>query len=135
MKFIINLYCQFFWFQKKVGNGDVAHITSPIIITFVFNLYLFALYFLVMIIYPNNSLFKDKNIVVIIFTLYFLLLLIFLYYKFLYKNRYISILKEFEPKIVLKKNRLIAFMFPILGFALLLMLMYLKLLQNQDKIL
>jgi hypothetical protein len=123
------LFYKYYWFQQKVGNGDLAPFMSMLIIAFTLMLYYFSFTFIIIFFIPNLEINMEhfKNISIFLF-----FLLIFLcYLKFLYNENFKKILKNDMFK---NKSNLNAILFPLIAFLLFNLGWILKMFQNQGKI-
>jgi len=130
MRFLEYLYYKYYRFQVWVGNADVAVFTAALMITFISVLYYFAIFFMKIIFIPNILLIPDS--LFILFSIIILIgFLVILYMKFFYKNRYKKVIEDNRLK---ESSNLLAILFPLLAFILLVSGMFVKMLQNQGKL-
>jgi magnesium-transporting ATPase (P-type) len=127
------LYYQYYIFQKKVGNSDVAVFSPLLIISFITMVYYFGFLFIAMVFIPkeifNLDIFFNK---IWCFSL-FISVTICLYLN-LVKNEKYKIILKVQQNSNNKKNKIIAFLFPLIGFLLINIGWILKLLKNQGKL-
>lgn len=130
MRFLEYLYYKFYRFQVWMGNDDIAVFTAALMIAFISVLYYFAVFFMKIIFIPDiflipDSLFMFFSIIILIG------FLVILYMKFFYKNRYKKVIEDNRLK---ESNNLLAILFPLIAFILLVSGMFIKMLQNQGKL-
>ena len=121
------LFCKYYWFQIRVGNGDIAKYTPLLIIAGVLNLYLLFFFML------NNIFFDIKlpQIPKIIYFIGFFGVLSLLYMLLVYNTKYKRIINDDKNK---RKSNVLAILFPLIGFLLFNIGWILKMLQNQGRI-
>jgi hypothetical protein len=129
MKYIEYLYFKYYNFQVKVGNKDVAPISSMLIIAFSFMLYYFSTIFLSMLFIPKGVL-NMKPLTYVSVVLFFSLI-IWLYLLLVSKGKYKEILKRNEG--YRGKKRIGAILFPLIAFLLFNLGWILNMLQNQGR--
>jgi archaellum biogenesis protein FlaJ (TadC family) len=126
MNFLEYLYNKYYYFQIKMGNGDIAKYTSIMIITFFLNFYFIVFLILLDILFNLDF----PTIPKIIYLLVFFLTMILLYLILVYKN-FDRIINNEKIK---RKSNFFAILFPIVGFILFAGYCVLKMLQNQGRI-
>lgn len=129
MKFLEYLYSQYYNFQVKMGNGDVAPFSSMLIISFTFMLYYFSFSFLIFLFIPKNLLNMQYFKYISLFL--FSISIIYFYFLLVHRRKYKEILKKAES---VKKSHSQAILFPLIGFILFNLSWILKMLQNQGKL-
>jgi hypothetical protein len=129
MKYIEYLYFKYYNFQVKVGNKDVAPISSMLIIAFSLMLYYFSTIFLSMLFIPKGVL-NMKPLTYVSVVLFFSLI-IWLYLLLVSKGKYKEILKRNEG--YRGKKRIGAILFPLIAFLLFNLGWILNMLQNQGR--
>jgi hypothetical protein len=131
MKIVDYLFYQYYKFQVKVGNADVAEHFSILMIGFLCELYFFAISFIIIIIEPkhpfvfNSEYFKFSIIsapIIIVITLYL---------SIFRKKRYKVIIKEYS-KASPNQSYLWALLFGIAAFLLLFCAIFIKAYQNTE---
>ncbi len=127
--FLNYLFYKYYQFQVRVGNGDVAPVSTTLIISFTVILYYFSIFFLSILFIPKGMLnmeyFKYISVLVCVCSI------TFFYFLFLHKRVYKKIIKRNH---LAEKNSLGAILFVLLAFILFNLGWILKLLQNQDKL-
>lgn len=129
MKFLEYLYSQYYNFQVKMGNGDIAPFSSMLIISFTFMLYYFSSFFLIILFIPKDLL--DMQYFKYISLFLFTISIIYLYISLVHRRKYKEILRKAET---VKKSSSQAILFPLIGFILFNLSWILKMLQNQGKL-
>lgn len=129
MKYLEYLYFEYYSFQERVGNRDIAPFVSMLIIAFTLMLYYFSIFFLGILFIPQGL---DMEIFKYVSVILFLFLIALLYFLFVYKNKYKVILKKYRQELTGRK-RLGAIMFPLVAFLLFNLGWILKLMQNQGR--
>jgi len=132
IKYLEFLYYRYYKFQVRVGNSDIAPFSAMLIIASTIMLYYFSVFFLIIQV-PKDILNFDITYFAIISLGLLVLLMITLYFLLVYKSKYKKIINEYEKNIVSKKG-IVPLLFPLIGFVLLIVSMFLKVLQNQGKI-
>ncbi|OJX31051.1 MAG: hypothetical protein BGO86_01315 [Chryseobacterium sp. 36-9] len=131
MKLIKNtleyLYYKYYWFQVRVGNRDVAKYMSIVIITFILNFYFINF----LILFDFLFQIKIPKIPKVIYISGILVVLLVLYFSLIYNNKYEKIINNKENK---EKNNWLAILFPVIGFVVLFLSLFIKMLQNQGKL-
>ena len=126
------LYYGYYKFQVRVGNIDIAPFSAMLIIASTIMLYYFSAFFLIILV-PKDILNFNITYFAIISIGLLLFLMIALYLLLVHKSKYKKIIKEHEKNAVSKKG-IVLILFPLIGFVLLIVSMFLKVLQNQGKI-
>jgi hypothetical protein len=129
MKWLEFLYYKYYKFQVRVGNSDIAPFSAMLIIAATIMLYYFDFFFVFSIIFPEIA---PKMSIYITFAL-FISIMLCLYLLLINSGKYKRIIKQHE-KLSDRKDGIVALLFPLIGFVLLLGSMFLKALQNQGKI-
>lgn len=132
IKYLEFLYYRYYKFQVRVGNSDIAPFSAMLIIACTIMLYYFSLFFLIILI-PKDILNFNITYFAIISVGLLVFLIIALYLLLVHKSKYKKIIKEYEKNKVNTKG-ILALLFPLIGFILLIGSMFLKVLQNQGKI-
>jgi hypothetical protein len=131
MNFFKYLYCNYYKFQEKIGNADIAPFSSLLIISFTIMLYYFSLFFIIITIFPKDLLNIDMTYFKYLTFILFFALIILFYFIFLKSGKYKKILKEHNKT---TNRSLLAFLFPLVAFILFNLGWILKMLQNQGKL-
>ena len=129
MNFLELLYYRYYKFQVKVGNSDIAPFSARLIIAASIMLYYFDFFFVFSIVFPEIA---PKMSIYITFAL-FVSIMLYLYLLLINRDKYKRIIKQQEEHLV-RKDGIVALLFPLIGFVLLIGSMFLKVLQNQGKI-
>ncbi|HRP88677.1 MAG TPA: hypothetical protein PKX92_01425 [Edaphocola sp.] len=131
MKIFFNkLYCNYYHFQERVGNRDVAPITSALLIAFILMLYYFSLSFFVMfLLLPKAGISVDMSLFKAVSFSVGILLVVGILFFYLYKKKYKKILLNCDNT----PNKVMAILFPLIAFILFNVSWILKMLQNQGK--
>jgi len=132
MKQIKLLFYNYYRFQIYVGNRDIAPFMSILLIVFIFIIYMGGLNFLFTILFPKGMPFLNFKMIWYFTCFLSLFFFIFLYFKFLYREKYKIIFKEIEDN-KSSKNKAFAIIFPVIGFVVFNLGWILKMLQNQGK--
>jgi len=129
MNYLEFLYYRYYKFQVKVGNSDIAPFSAMLIIAASIMLYYFDFFFVFSIVFPEIA---PKMSIYITFAL-FVSIMLYLYLLLIIRDKYKRIIKQQEEHLV-RKDGIVALLFPLIGFVLFIGSMYLKVLQNQGKI-
>jgi len=129
MNYLEFLYYRYYKFQVKVGNSDIAPFSAMLIIAASIMLYYFDFFFVFSIVFPEIA---PKMSIYITFAL-FVSIMLYLYLLLINRDKYKRIIKQQEEHLV-RKDGIVALLFPLIGFVLFIGSMYLKVLQNQGKI-
>ena len=129
MNYLEFLYYRYYKFQVKVGNSDIAPFSAMLIIAASIMLYYFDFFFVFSIVFPEIA---PKMSIYITFAL-FVSIMLCLYLLLINRDKYKRIIKQQEEHLV-RKDGIVALLFPLIGFVLFIGSMYLKVLQNQGKI-
>jgi len=120
MKFIKNildyLFVKYYWFQVKVGNADIAHYTSIIIIV---SLCVFFCPLILMMLLSIIFRIKIESPSECIYVIIYVLSLIFFYFLYINKGKYQKIIERENLK---NRSNLGAILFPTLVFILMMSL-------------
>lgn len=128
--FFNKLYSGYYRFQERVGNRDVAHITSGTLIAFILILYYFAFStFVIYFLLPIMSIQIDMEVFKIVSYIISILMTGGVNFFYLYKKRYKIILSEYRNK----KTKMITILFPAIAFILFNAIWIFKMLQNQGR--
>lgn len=130
MKYLEYLYYQYYRFQVRMGNTDIAPFSSMLIIAFTFMLYYFSIFFWFILFLPNW--FLDMRLFKYMSIFLFFLLIILLYLLLVNKGKYKNIIKKNEERYE-RKRSLGAILFPLIAFILFNLGWILKMMQNQGK--
>jgi len=129
MNFLELLYYRYYKFQVKVGNSDIAPFSAMLIIAASIMLYYFDFFFVFSIVFPEIA---PKMSIYITFAL-FVSIMLCLYLLLINSGKYKKIIKQQEKHSV-RKDGIVALLFPLIGFVLFIGSMFLKVFQNQGKI-
>ncbi len=123
------LYYRYYKFQVRVGNSDIAPFSAMLIIAAAIMLYYFDFFFVFSIVFPEIA---PKMSIYITFAL-FVSIMLCLYLLLINNGKYKTIIKQQETHSV-RKDGIVALLFPLIGFILFVGSMFLKVLQNQGRI-
>lgn len=129
MKWLEFLYYKYYKFQVRVGNSDIAPFSAMLIIAASIMLYYFDFFYVYGIVFPEVS----QNMSICVTIILFLSITLSLYLLLIKSCKYKRIIKKYDDHLVHKKG-IIAFLFPLIGFLLLIGCIFLKILQNQGRI-
>ena len=121
------LYYKYYFFQVRMGNGDIAKYSPLVIIAGVVNLYL-------LFIFMVFNLFFDvglPQVSKVTFIILFFLFLLFLYMLLVHGDKQNEIIHNDKFN---KRSNLLAILFPLIGFIIFNVGWILKMLQNQGRI-
>jgi len=122
------LFYKYYWFQVRVGNGDIAPFFSTLILTFISFLYLsIILMIFIFFIIPKSGVNINPKMGVVII----IILFIIFYFLFLSKSKYKDIIEKEKFK---NKSNFWAIFLPLFAFIAINICWILKMLQNQGKI-
>lgn len=133
MKYLDFLFYKYYKHQIRVGNEDIAPFLAVLAIAFTVMLYCFSFFFFIILLPKQYIIFIEYFLFKVFVVLLIFCFLGSLFYRFFYKNKYKRLLKFLENKYSGKKSFL-PLLFPLIGFLLLNIGMFLKLLQNQGKL-
>jgi len=129
MNYLEFLYYRYYKFQVKVGNSDIAPFSAMLIIAASIMLYYFDFFFVFSIVFPEIA----PKMSIYITIAFFVSIMLCLYLLLINRDKYKRIIKQQEEHLV-RKDGIVALLFPLIGFVLFIGSMYLKVLQNQGKI-
>jgi len=129
MNYLEFLYYRYYKFQIKVGNSDIAPFSAMLIIAASIMLYYFDFFFVFSIVFPEIA----PKMSIYITIAFFVSIMLCLYLLLINRDKYKRIIKQQEEHLV-RKDGIVALLFPLIGFVLFIGSMYLKVLQNQGKI-
>lgn len=131
MKYIEYLYYRYYKFQVRMGNRNIAPFSSMLIISFIFMLYYFSIFFWVILFIARGAL--DMKIFMYLSFFIFIILIIWLYQLLIYKGKYKELIKRCDKEYQGKGN-LGALLFPLIAFLLFSIGWLLKMMQNQGRL-
>ena len=131
MKLFEYLYCKYYAFQVRVGHHDIAPFTAVLIMAFTIQLYFFALVLILGLLFPIEILNMNASFFRIFSIVFLFSLVIGFYFLLVYKGKYKEILKRSDS---INKSNLWAILFPVVGFLLCSLAMFLKLVQNNGNV-
>ena len=129
MNFLELLYYRYYKFQVKVGNSDIAPFSAMLIIAASIMLYYFDFFFVFSIVFPEIA----PKMSIYITIAFFVSIMLCLYLLLINRDKYKRIIKQQEEHLV-RKDGIVALLFPLIGFVLFIGSMFLKVFQNQGKI-
>ena len=132
LRFFDKLYCSYYKFQIRIGNRDVAPVTSALIIAFVVTLYYFSFFFFVIVAFPKGRFSINMRCFKMVSMGFLIVSIAGFSFGFLYKKRYKDIIAKYVENN--KSNRIAAILFPLIAFVLFNIGWILKMLQNQGKL-
>ena len=131
MKFLEYLFFKYYYFQVKVGDGDIAEYSAilfiSMIIEFIYADILGAYFFFV----PSSKNYSMPGVNAIVAI--FFLSSVLLYFLLVHKRKYVRILEENEERWKGKKN-IGAILFAVLPFVVFFAELYIKMLMNQGRL-
>ncbi len=126
LKFIDCIYYNYYKFQLRVGNYDVASFFTALFFTYILSLYYILTYLLVTLSFK----FKFKtHLAIIIHILIVFLLFFILWYFYEFKKRRLNILKNDE-----KCKKSFVYIFTFFPLIAIMVILYFLMLHNQGKI-
>lgn len=129
--FFDKLFFNYYHFQVRIGNPEIAPLMSSLFISFIMILYYFAGFFFLIIFFPKES-FQSNIEIFKILTFIFISLLIITFPTFyLYKKRYQAVLTRYSKN--QHEGRMTSIVFFIVAFILFNAGWILKMLQNQGR--
>ncbi len=128
--FFYLLYYKIFKLQERVGNSDIAPISSSLMIGFILNLYFVGSLFLLSVLFDLRIKFFENKL----FNIILMLVILFITSIFFLNNSKYKIIIEHFDKITSyqsKKANLLSISFAVVGFVLYIIGICLKILQNK----
>lgn len=133
MKIIERLYCSYYRFQVRVGNGGIASFSALLLMLFSVMLYLYGLPLLISIFFSGKSSILNSQLFIPIIMVILFSVFVILFFHFIHLDKYKIILKNHQNTNT-NQDSYLAIIFTIGGGLILFLSAILKMLQNRGDI-